>query len=379
MACGRRFGKTTLEEDRLVHPALRGLPVAHFAPTYKMMAEAWRDIRRLLAPVTARVNAQQHRLELITGGLIEMWSLDTPDVARGRKYARVTVDEAAMIRHLEEAWTAVIRPTLADYQGDAWIASSPKGRNYFYRMYQLGQDPNEPDWASWQLPTAANPYIVVDEIEAMRRQLPERTFNQEVLAAFLEDGGGVFRGVRRAAVLPLDQVPILGHEYIFGVDWGRSNDFTVITIIDATTRQVVLQDAFTDIGFALQRGRLKIHYQKWRPHVIVAEANSIGLPNIEALQSDGLPVTAFTTTNASKQLAIDGLSLSFEEQTIQIVNDPELIAELEAYEMERLPSGLQRFSAPEGMHDDRVMSLAIGWSALGDSGPLLLWDDDAVG
>jgi phage terminase large subunit-like protein len=100
VCCGRRFGKTILGEDVLIGPALEGKPVAWFSPTYKMLAEVWRDLRRVLAPVTRRVSMQEHRLELVTGGLVECWSLDSPDVARGRKYARVVVDEAAMIAGL---------------------------------------------------------------------------------------------------------------------------------------------------------------------------------------------------------------------------------------------------------------------------------------
>lgn len=374
MACGRRYGKTTLEEDRLVHPALRGLPVAHFAPTYKMMAEVWRDMRRTLAPVIARVNAQQHRLELITGGVVEMWSLDTPDVARGRKYARVTVDEAAMIRHLEEAWTAVIRPTLADYQGDAWIASSPKGRNYFYRMYQLGQDPNEPDWASWQLPTAANPYIVVDEIEAMRRQMPERTFNQEVLAVFLESGDGVFRRIRDA-VSDLDPTPTAGHDYVIGIDWGKQHDFTVITVLDTFLNAVVAVDRFNQIDYAVQMNRAQALIDRYHPISVVVERNSMGEVLVEQAQRRGWPVEAFTTTAASKRRAIDDLALAFEQGTLRIPDEAWLIDELEAYDMERLPSGLLRYGAPSGMHDDGVMSLAIAWH--GANGGMSV-DDDAI-
>ena len=35
-----------------------------------------------------------------------------------------------------------------------------------------------------------------------------------------------------------------------------------------------------------------------------------------------------------------------------------------AYQAERLPSGLLRYGAPGGQHDDTVMALAIAWSAV---------------
>ncbi len=44
-----------------------------------------------------------------------------------------------------------------------------------------------------------------------------------------------------------------------------------------------------------------------------------------------------------------------------------MIGELQAYEMERLPSGLLRYGAPEDIHDDFVMSLALAWWGAGRS------------
>lgn len=104
LACGRRFGKTALGVDVEIEIALRGLPVGWFAPTYKLLSEVWRELRRTLAPLTVQKSETEHRLELVGGGVIECWSLDDPDVGRGRKYARIVIDEAAMVRNLEDAW-----------------------------------------------------------------------------------------------------------------------------------------------------------------------------------------------------------------------------------------------------------------------------------
>jgi hypothetical protein len=102
--CGRRFGKTQLGIDRAVAPDVLGYPVGWFSPTYKMLLEAWRSLAQVLQPITARKSEQERRIELITGGLIECWSLDHPDAARGRKYRRVVIDEAAMIKQLADTW-----------------------------------------------------------------------------------------------------------------------------------------------------------------------------------------------------------------------------------------------------------------------------------
>lgn len=359
--CGRRFGKTELGKDLEVDPILDGYPVGWFAPTYKLLAEPFREIRKTLKPITKSSNATDKRIELITGGVIEMWSLDDVDAARGRKYKRVVIDEAAMVKNLEEAWNASIRPTLADFQGDAYFLSTPKGMNFYWQMYQWGQDPEMKDWMSWTMPTSENPHIAASEIDAMYRQMPERLFQQEVLAEFIEDAGVVFRHVRERATLKPEE-PQEGHTYVFGVDWGKLKDFTVITVIDKTTKKEVYKDRFNQIDYQVQLSRLAALYEKYKPYKIVAERNSMGEPLIEQLNRSGMPVEAFVTTNDTKAAIIDSLALAFEKGDIEIINDPVAVAELQAYEVERLPSGRFRYNAPEGFHDDCVMSMALAWS-----------------
>ena len=72
-------------------------------------------------------------------------------------------------------------------------------------------------------------------------------------------------------------------------------------------------------------------------------------------------VIGFKLTNASKSNLVNGLALAFERGAIRILPDPVLIAELQAYEAERLPSGMMRYGAPSGMHDDTVMALMMAW------------------
>lgn len=371
--CGRQFGKSLFGEGLLIKPSLAGFPVGWFSPTYKMLAEIWRDTKRIVQPVTQSQSQQDKRLELYGGGIIDFWSLDNPDAARGRRYKLIVVDEAAMIPDLMDVFSAVLRPTLLAYEGGAWFFSTPKGRNGFWQLWQRGQDEAMPDWKSWRFPTSDNPYIKQSEVDEMRRTMPERIFRQEVLAEFLEDAGGVFRRVIEAATLSEKQ-PAQGRSYVFGVDWAKFTDFTVITVLDAASREMVAYDRFNQIDYSVQVNRLKALAERYKPQVIVAETNSIGEPLIEQLRADGLPVQGFTTTSQSKQAVIDALALAFERGDIKILNDQVLINELQAYESTRLPGGGFRYSAPEGMHDDTVMSLAMAYHGLSDTGSLMLWE-----
>lgn len=195
--CGRRFGKTTFGIDRAVHPILNGYPVGLFYPTYKNLLEVWREFNRILAPIIRSKSEQDHRIETITNGILDMWSLERPQSIKGRKYKVAILDEAAIIPNLENTWQEVIRPTLTDYRGGAWFLSTPQGtQNYFYKLFQRGDESNPLhkdflDWKSWKMPTWTNPYISRDEIDAAQQELPEHIFAQEYGAEFRDAPGGL--------------------------------------------------------------------------------------------------------------------------------------------------------------------------------------------
>jgi len=358
LACGRRFGKTMLGIDLLIDKALDGLPVGWFSPTYRMLGEVWKAVYDTTRPLHARVSIQEHRIELITGGVIDCWSLDAADSVRGRKYQRVVIDEAAMVAGLGDAWQAAIRPTLTDYQGDAFFLSTPKGINFFHECYSRGIDETQSDWQSWHAPTTANPYIDPSEVEAARQELPEQIYRQEYLAEFLQNEGAVFRNID--ACLSADSGDHKNHRLFAGVDWGQQNDFTAISIICATCRHEVELDRFNKIEWAFQRARLKAALDRWRVMAVMVETNSIGQPNLEALMREGLPVRGFETTASSKPPLIQSLALALERVEYQWLPDQVGRMELLSYEAKRNPTtGRVTYSAPSGGHDDTVMARAI--------------------
>ena len=368
LCCGRRFGKTTLGIIRLIEIALvEGKPVAWFAPNIRLLGDVWRELHKLLKGAIIKSTEQDWRIELKNGGSIEMWSLDSSDSGRGRTYALVVIDEAAIVPNLERAWEETIRPMLADYEGEAWFLSTPKGMNYFKTLFDRGQDPSFKNWASWQMPNSENPFMPSAEIEEAR-QGSESAFNQEWLAQFINGEGSVFRHVVEAATIVPGGKPEAGHAYVIGCDWGRSNDPTAFVVLDLTDRKVVELVCCHREEYAMQRGRLKGLADRWKPQQIIAEKNSIGGPIIEQLRRDGLRVQAFTTTNPSKARAIEDLALALEQRDIRILNDPRLISELLACQGVQLPSGQTRYEAPSGGHDDCVMALAIAWTAVSNEG-----------
>lgn len=363
--CGRRFGKTIVGIDIVVNSLLKGEKWAWIAPSYKTLSEVWRLVVATVAPVTVSCNGAEHRLQLITGGIFEAWSAGGIENLRGRNYHGMVIDEAAIVRNLEEAWNTILRPTLVDHKGCAYFLSTPRGTGtFFHRIFLKGQDPEDQFWYSDTFPTNANPFIDPEEIEASKADLPERYFQQEYMASFIDVEGAVFRNVLNCATGDMLSVGEKGHRYIQGIDWAKQNDYTVITTIDIDERRVVNIDRFNKIDYFYQRDRVKALNKRFFDCKIIAEENNIGSVNIEELKKDGLNVRAFVTTNERKNLIIEKLIASFEHSRIIIPNYSILVGELLAFGMKLSKTG-KTIYAGEG-HDDCVMSLAIAWDEIED-------------
>jgi hypothetical protein len=268
------------------------------------------------------------------------------------------VDEAGLVRNLETLWRENLIPALLDRRGRAILAGTPKGRGDFWRIHQTALD--DPRWATIRRSTSDNPRLDPADIALLRSAMTERAARQELDAEFLDDGGAVFRNVRSC----VGEIARSDEAAIIGVDWGRYEDATVFAALDPQTRCVVDVERLVDVDFAAQRRALVTFWQRNGGGAVIAEANSIGAPNIEELQRAGLPVQAFTTTAATKPLLIDTLALALEQRTIVLPSLEWLLNELEMYSVDISASGRARYSAPEGCHDDGVIALALAvWGA----------------
>ncbi len=361
VACGRRFGKTKFAEFELAaKTALDGHPFGWFAPNYKYLLEPFDELRRVLAPVISKANATDRRIELVTGGVIDFWTLEDRDSGRGRKYKRVAVDEAGFANDLAISWEMAIMPTLTDLRGEAWFLGTPKGRNYFHSIFALGGDPLEAEWQSWQMPTSANPHIPADEIEKARLRLPERVFRQEYEAQFLEDSGGVFLGVNNCIGARVASAePVDGESYRLGWDIAKTQDFSVVTVLDSQNRQVYF-DRFNGVGWDIQLSRVAAVAAKYGARCTV-DSSGVGDPIYDRLRQmlPGLTVTGFKFTASSKDQLISNLALMIEQRQIELMDIPVQTNELLAYEYTITKGGNITSSAPTGMHDDTVMALAL--------------------
>lgn len=335
-----------------------------------MASQVWRDLKASVRGLPGLdISESERRIDSPGGGMIAVRSAHNPDNLRGEGLDLAVLDEAAYMD--SRVFPEIVRPMLATNRGSALLLSTPFGRNWFWQLFQRGCDPQfHNQWQSFHFPTSSNPYIEPEELEDIRHSTSRRVWLAEYQAAFTDDTGQVFRGIRGAVGAGANPQPRPDHRYVAGVDWGREGDYTAIAIIDIDDKRMVALDRFNRVGWSLQRGRLRSICDRWEPQQIWAEANSFGSPNIEALQQEGLPMRSFTTTSKSKSPLIESLALAIERKFIGLLDHPVLLAELVSYTMQRLPDGGYRYSAPSGMNDDTVMATALAWHGVEKSGPL---------
>lgn len=377
--CGRRWGKTVAGVDRIILSAVNDPGLYWWVGlSWKSasMKRAWRLLKYIVREMwratgksyEGKIRESDKELHLPNGSEIWLRSSENPDSIKGEGTKGVVIDEFTLMQEL--IWLECVQPTLLDYGGWVFLIGVPAGKNWGYRLWERARMGELPGWKHYHQTTYDNSYIPHDRIDAIRETVPEMVFRQEYLAQALEDGGEVFRRVRDCAVATPQDGAIydvieggdpIAHNYLIGVDWAKTSDFNVFCVIDTNLMQCVHLDRSRHIDYTVQRARLRALWERFNRGPIIAESNAMGTPIIEELQRDGLPVQGFVTNNASKTQIIEALTLAFEQGAIGIIPDDTLIAELESYSSERLPSGLTRYGAPSGMHDDTVMALAIAW------------------
>lgn len=368
--CGRRFGKDVWMERRIIRRTASVKFQAFFAPSYRMMTENFQSIRNRLSPIVTRATESLHRLELVNGAVLEFWSMDNVDAARGHKYGWVTINEAAQALKGREAWDFVIRPTLADLAGGADIGGTPRGLNWFYELERDNKD--SPDWAMFHYTTYDNAvskggHIPDAEIDAMAASLPDRVVKQEILAEYVEDGA-FFANVDEVCIIQQPDSPDnhKGHRIVAGLDWALTTDFTRLRVLCATCSRVVDWWGGNKMDYSMQRGLIAGVLSKWETVVLLPERNSMGAPNIEELSKtitigrgpDG--GRGFNTTSASKAELIMSLALACQKKEVAL--PAEDADEMRSYEVEMTAIN-PKFNAPPGQHDDRVIADALAWWA----------------
>lgn len=384
LSCGRRWGKDHNAPIEILshsfgYKSPRGSKLyAYLNPVYTPQSkDSFRVFCELAGSgglIAHKVESPPMRVDLINGDQVNFFSLDRADNLRGGQYDGIILNEAAMIPNLKEVWDYVVQAMLLDRQGWAVLQSTPKGKNDFFKYFQMGQsdDPRWSDWESFQFSTYTNPFMDPKAIDKIKDQVPEDVFKQEYLAEFLDDGGTVFRGLVRMLERSLAMETRLvaqADSCRIGIDIATHGDFTVLLALSPDYR-VIGFDRFNNLDWNIIHQRIVAFCSRYRGRIVMDVAGA-GDPIYQSLARQGFSIEPAKFTNERKAGWVQNLAMLIQEGVVSAPppgaerGDQDTAAlwnELEQYTFDLLPSGRVQYGAPKGFHDDAVTALFLAAS-----------------
>ena len=370
LSAGRRWGKTLLGCWLCIAYALEGKRAWWVAPTYTMALEGWRELRQIAVDYGVIVKEAERTIITPNGGMVSVRSADNPDRLRGAGLDFIVLDECAFIK--EQTWTEVLRPTLSDRMGSALFISTPKGYNWFQRLFEDAQ--NREGWATWTLPTSSNPLVPLSELEIAKEEVGSFLYSQEYEAQFVEATGGLikpeyFKFYDDEIVRELDATGnfidrrVLKYDkrstyeddtykitnVYLAVSTKDTADYTVICTATITKdADIFVEDIIRDrIEAPNLIPILQSVYNKYQPSFIGIEKTGYQLAMVQLARREGLPVKELRA-DRDKVARAYPLSAKMEAGKIYFPRQKVWYANLERE--------LLQFPASE--HDDQVDALA---------------------
>ena len=299
-------------------------------------------------------NYQKKTLQFVNKSYLDFGSAESPENMEGFEYDYYILNEAGIILKKDSLWDNTLRPMFKNAKGGR-ILGTPKGKNKFHKLCNLQAE----NWSHHHFNIFDCPFYSKDEIEKLKQETPQEVWSQEYLAEFIDGAGSVFRNINQCVQRDLHEEPQEGCDYIMSTDLAKHQDFTVCYIADRKTNKIVFQDRFNQIDWGFQKLRITNLYNRFNCSEMIIDSTGVGDAIYDDLRNTGLNIRSFKFTGTSKNPLIQNLSVAIDNKSITFYPFPELISELEIFGYEVSPMGAIRYNAPDGYHDDCVISLAL--------------------
>ena len=350
---GRQFGKTMLGINQMLYWAInhKACNIAWVTPIYKQSKKVFDEMEKV---TKSSGLFEYNRSDLTISGFnsqIQFFSGERPDNIRGNTFDYLIVDEMAFTR--AELWSEVLSATVLVKGKKVIFISTPKGKNHFY---QLSLQPNYDNrYKYFHYSSYDNPMIDAEDLEERKRSLPKHIFEQEYLAKFIDNASGLFKNVDSCVIKTAERTQKL----FGGLDIGRADDYTVLTILNKNYQMVYVQ-RWRQQEWSKIIDEVATKIREYNAEIFV-EVNNQGDVFFEMLQNKVYNnVQPYVTTTATKPIMIEDLAVHFENKDIGILNENWLVDELNAFTyIYNEKTRRVQYGAPQGIHDDGVMSLAL--------------------
>lgn len=266
VVAGRRFGKTVLALWMLLYAAWhnRDFMCWYTAPTYRQAKQiAWAMLRGFVPQEAIKnKNETDLTLTLLNDSTISLRGADNYDSLRGVGLNALVLDEYADMA--AEVWTEVLRPALSDKLGTALFIGTPAGFNHLYDLW-IEAD-SKPGWKAWQFTTKDGGFVPLEELEAARYDLDERTYKQEYEASFASLTGRVYYEFDRLLNV-LEDLKDTGAELLVGMDFNVNPMSAVIGVKAANQLHIIDEITIPNGNTELMADAIQIRYPKRKVQV----------------------------------------------------------------------------------------------------------------
>jgi len=304
---------------------------------------------------TSKQSSGSAKMMFKTGSAILFRSAESENSLRGYSNTHLLLDECAFIK--ESTWQTILAPTLSVRGKKVFFCSTPKGLNFFHKMYSTGLG-SEPGYKSFKITYHQNPYAKQGFIEQQRQVLPDDVFRQEYLGEFI-DASSVFKNIDELAILKRRDTKTLAETITIGVDIAFKKDYTVAVALN-DEGDMVDYIRFNNEDTLIVVKNIKDFINKWQPQKTIIEDNNQGLPIIHLLQNEGCLITPFNTNTSTKPDLINELMVAFNKKEIRLINEDIIKEEFKSFTYLLSKTGKVQFAAAYG-HDDIVMATAFAY------------------
>jgi hypothetical protein len=302
----RRFGKTVGCINDMVKAALTSSALgreaapprfSYIAPTYTQAKDVvWGYLKYYSSPIPGlKISESELSVEYPNGARVRLYGADNYDRLRGLYNDGVILDEPAQID--PRAWPEVILPTLADRKGWATFIGTPAGRDWFYKIDRSDAGEELPGWFRLTLKASDTGIIEQDELEALRANMSEEQYAQELECSFEAAVIGAYYGKlmgaaeqdKRISAVPYEPTTMVYTAWDLGI-----RDSTAIWFAQVVGREIRIIDYYeasgVDLGHYVREIASKPYLYAGHivPHDAQAKELGTGKSRLEVLESLGL-------------------------------------------------------------------------------------------
>ena len=360
----RQSGKTVLMLVLCIQWMFqKNMSIAYICRNFVLSKRLYKELIKILPKeIIKSANGTDLSIESIYGSTLNFYSAEQGASLRGQTFNYMICDEFAFHKMEQpdgtHLWNDILSPTLKARGKKCIFVSTPLGKNnIFYEMYQRGLSDEFPKYASILKTIYDDGFITNDEIEEIKKSIPELSFQQEYMCEWIDDGLSFFQGFSEC--FDIDKVS--NGKCWIGIDCsGDGTDATVCSKINEKG-EIELFEAVGTLDMKYRQ--IADYLNRENPVAVYGEINGLGLPMLEEIKKlvrHKSKIYDWTTTNSSKEEIISELAVSIANKDVHFLkNDMKTYNEFGDFVVTVSKSRKLTFAARGSGHDDRVMATAI--------------------